>query len=169
MEELRQFAEEEFEELLGRHWRAVGVPEGGGHHVLDVAGFSVGEFYLDSALSFAVATAGRVAAVGTRFAWQPPMVLHQLRLKSSEPTFFRTVFVRQITCVTPVVCWGISHTNDVSELAGWEPAFLEREPPPTGFYVSLRFARSAVYEVVVVAKIDLCPRACLIGCRTLKY
>ena len=46
VEEFREFAEQHFHELLRRHRRAVGMPEAGHHHVLDVAGFAVGEFDL---------------------------------------------------------------------------------------------------------------------------
>ena len=47
LEEIGQLAEEHFHELLRGHGRAVGMPEGGGHHVLDGAGFAVGEFDFD--------------------------------------------------------------------------------------------------------------------------
>ena len=43
MEEIGQFAEKEFHELLRGHGRAIGMPEGRHHHVLDGALFAVGE------------------------------------------------------------------------------------------------------------------------------
>ena len=46
-EELRESAEEHLQELLGRHRRAVRVPEARHHHVLDGSRFSVGEFHLE--------------------------------------------------------------------------------------------------------------------------
>lgn len=46
VEELREFAEEKFHELLGGHGSAVRMPEAGDHHVLDVTGFAVSQ--LDS-------------------------------------------------------------------------------------------------------------------------
>ena len=47
LEELRQLAEEHFHELLRGHRRAVGMPEGRRHHVLDGALLAVGELHLD--------------------------------------------------------------------------------------------------------------------------
>ena len=47
LEELRQLAEEHFHELLRGHRRAVGMPEGRAHHVLDGALLAVGELHLD--------------------------------------------------------------------------------------------------------------------------
>ena len=67
LEELGQLAEEQFQELLGRHGRAIGMPERGGHHVLDVARLSVGQLYLDASSSLAVAAARPLAAFGAWF------------------------------------------------------------------------------------------------------
>ena len=47
LEKLGQLAEEHFHELLRGHGRAVGMPEGRHHHVLDGARLAVGEFDLD--------------------------------------------------------------------------------------------------------------------------
>ena len=43
-------------------------------------------------------------------------VLRRIRLKSSEPTFFGTVFVRQKTCVTKVCFRHVSHLSCRDEL-----------------------------------------------------
>jgi hypothetical protein len=51
LEELRQFAEERFHELLGRHESAVRVPEGRDHHGWNGAGFAVAVDYSHERLS----------------------------------------------------------------------------------------------------------------------
>ena len=61
-EELGQLAEEHFHELLRGHRRAVGVPEGRAHHVLDGAVFAVGEFHLRL---FLATSADRVRGPGS--------------------------------------------------------------------------------------------------------
>ena len=45
MEKVGQLAKKHFHELLRGHRRAVGMPERGRHHVLDVAFLAVGEFH----------------------------------------------------------------------------------------------------------------------------
>ena len=47
LEELGKFAEKHLHELLCGYGRAVRVPEGGHHHVLDVALLAVGQLHLD--------------------------------------------------------------------------------------------------------------------------
>lgn len=64
LEEVRQLAEEQLHELLGRHGCAVRVPEGRGHHVLDISLFAVGQADFGSFLPFADAWA--LATLGTR-------------------------------------------------------------------------------------------------------
>lgn len=54
LEEIRKVAVEHFQELLGGNRRAVGVPVGRDHHVLDRAGLAVGEFDLDLPAPLAV-------------------------------------------------------------------------------------------------------------------
>ena len=53
LEEIGQLTEEHFHKLLRRHWRAIGMPEGRRHHVLDRTVFAIGEFDLDL-LPFAI-------------------------------------------------------------------------------------------------------------------
>ncbi len=61
-EEFGEVAEEHGHELLCGHGGAVGMPEGGDHHVLDLAFFSVGEFYFDFLTTFRWCGAGAVFA-----------------------------------------------------------------------------------------------------------
>jgi hypothetical protein len=73
-EELGEFAEQHFHELLRGHGRSVRMPETGHHHVLDVAGFAVGEFdlcpflFLADALQLAADFAGFFRALARAFA-----------------------------------------------------------------------------------------------------
>ena len=74
LEEIRQLAKEQLHELLRAHRRAVGMPEGCHHHVLDDAFLSVGELHPCSLLLFADATnlpadfAGNLGAFAGRLA-----------------------------------------------------------------------------------------------------
>src|ERR1035441_3200826 len=59
-EELGQLAKQQFHELLCRHGRAVGMPERGANHLLDVAGLAVGKLHPGDLLF--LADAGALAA-----------------------------------------------------------------------------------------------------------
>src|SRR5581483_5328296 len=55
LEELRQLTKEQFQELLGGHWRAVRMPERSTDHVLDGQLFAVGKLHLRLGLLLAFA------------------------------------------------------------------------------------------------------------------
>ncbi len=67
LEEVGQLAEEQFHELLCRHWRAVRVPERRQHHVLDGALLPVGQFHFH--LPLLLADARQLPADLARLLW----------------------------------------------------------------------------------------------------